>query len=633
MKKRTFKATAAALAAILTISCAASVFAAIPDDGSTNAEDLASATGLTEQWEDWKTSWETVKNDWSKVSIAPGADETKLNFAWYSLDKTVKFEVSANADMSSPVHSETIEGEEDEILYQALISANYYACKATVEDLEAGVYYYKIGDADPVEFTVQDSTKGFSFMFVGDPQIGSSNPLKGSKVGNGVTAEEFYEAQSDAVMSDSFNWSNTINKALENSQDISFILSAGDQIQSRTKDAPKEKEDNTFSEIEYTGFLSPSALTSIPFAPTVGNHEADIANYGYHFNTPNLSELGSNGIVGGDYYFTYGDALFIVLNLQDTDNEEHKQFIEETVAENSDATWKFVTIHQDIYGSAEHSNEPTITDLRYDLVPTFEENDIDVVFSGHDHAYSRSYILNGGKKTNNYYDDNEDEFDDMHEYDVDGGEKGESVFTAYKMIQDDTTDEKEIAYLDYLNAISDALAVVSSESDKVVNPEGILYMTGNSSSGSKYYDLVSRQQDYISSRWQEDVPTYSLVDITDTAFTINTYRADTNEKIDTEFTIVKGEDDNNDSGSDSESSSDTDSESSSDIDNSSESESSSESSSNADSSSKSSNSSSKSSSNNSDSNPTTGVKTAMTAGLLSVAAGFAAVCMKKRNKK
>lgn len=45
---------------------------------------------------------------------------------------------------------------------------------------------------------------------------------------------------------------------------------------------------------------------------------------------------GSNDIVGGDYYFTYGDVLFIMLNTQGTKVEEHKKFIQETVAANPD---------------------------------------------------------------------------------------------------------------------------------------------------------------------------------------------------------------------------------------------------------------------------------------------------------
>lgn len=56
-------------------------------------------------------------------------------------------------------------------------------------------------------------------------------------------------------------------------------------------------------------------------------------------------------------------------------------------------------------------------------------------------------------------------------------------------------------------------------------------MTANSSSGSKYYDLVPRMQSYIANRWQEDVPTYSVIDVTDNTFTINTYRTDNDRKL------------------------------------------------------------------------------------------------------
>ena len=282
-------------------------------------------------------------------------------------------------------------------------------------------------------------------------------------------------------------------------------------------------------------------MKSLPVATTVGNHDADNANYTYHFNTPNNSELGSNGIVGGDYWFTYGNTLFMMLNTQDTNTAEHKQFIEKAVAANPDCKWRVVTLHQDIYGSAEHSNEPEITNLRYTLVPYFEENDVDVVLTGHDHAYSRSKILSGGKKTVEYTDD---EFDVQLEKDIDvsGITELSSPFTvAPANIVIGTLDKEEQKYLEYLEAIMDKAAVQKENIYKnaVVNPNGILYMTANSSSGSKYYDLTGRQQSYIAARWQEDVPTYSVVDITDDTFTINTYRTDTNEMIDSTYTIKK----------------------------------------------------------------------------------------------
>lgn len=544
MRKSVLRGISLSAAIMLAISTTA--YAETPSDGQTNAEKFAANAGLTSQWENWKTAWETEKNDWTDVSITPGSDETELNFAWYSKTQNVNFVVNSDLDTTGSGadgsyyvfgYSEEIKGVADEELVQD--GVQYYACKTTVTDLKPGVYTYQIDDNEPVSFTVQDPSEGFSFIFVGDPQVGSSNSMKGSKVTDEESAAAFYASQSDAVRSDAFNWSNTLNAALKTSSDASFVLSAGDQVQCRKKDAPANKTDNTYSEIEYAGFLSADALKSLPLAPTVGNHDSTLVNYTYHFNTPNNSELGSNGIVGGDYWFTYGNALFLMLNTQDTNTAEHRQFIEQAVEANPDCKWRFVTMHQDIYGSAEHSNEPEITNLRYELVPYFEEFDIDVVFTGHDHAYSRSYILNGGNKSNTYYDDNEDEYDEMFEFDIDGASDDSTVYTAYGMIESDTTDSKQKAYLDYLTAIEDKNAIDNTTAKIANNPEGILYMTANSSSGSKYYDLTSRMQSYVANRWQEDVPTYSVVELTDTTFTINTYRTDTNEKIDTEFKIVK----------------------------------------------------------------------------------------------
>ncbi|MCD8356820.1 MAG: S-layer homology domain-containing protein [Clostridia bacterium] len=508
---------------VLAAGGAVPAFASAAPDGHTDA--ASTSAGANGAYEQWQKNWESIKNDWTQVSLSPGTDETQMNFAWYSKTQHVKFRVALDEAMSSLTTDTTIDGTTGP---KDSTGTQYYICHVTAENLEPGTYYYQIDDQIPVPFEVQDESDGFSFIYVGDPQIGSSNELKGEDT------EEFYAAQSAAVCNDAFNWNNTLEQALNQAPDASFVLSAGDQIQTTKKKAPNKDANN--SEIEYTGYLCPDVLDSMPVATTVGNHDADNINYSYHFNTANNSELGSNGIVGGDYYYTYGNALFIMLNTQDTNVAEHKQFIEQAVAACPDATWRIVTLHQDIYGSAEHSNEPEITNLRYQLVPYFEENDIDVVLTGHDHAYSRSQILKGGVKTTEYADD---DFSDMLDIDIDAGKNPETRFVSPENIIPTTTDPAEQAYLAYLNAVMDADAVEQTDGEVVVNPEGILYMTANSSSGSKYYDLVPRMQTYIANRWQEDVPTYSVIDIDEESFTINTYRTDTDEPIDETFTIVK----------------------------------------------------------------------------------------------
>lgn len=64
-------------------------------------------------------------------------------------------------------------------------------------------------------------------------------------------------------------------------------------------------------------------------------------------------------------------------------------------------------------------------------------------------------------------------------------------------------------------------------------------MEANSSTGSKYYNLIPTQQDYIAARSQTFTPTYSVINIKGGTFTINTYDSETGKKIDEEFKIVK----------------------------------------------------------------------------------------------
>ena len=507
-----------------------SVFADAAPDGMTDASQTEAAQNGA--WEAWSEEWETIKDDWTQVSMSPGSDETQMNFAWYSKDgEQTGFVYGTNSDLSDAQSAE---------ITQTAAQEGYVSNKVTLKGLQPGTtYYYQVEGKEIESFTTDDDTSSFSFVFVGDPQIGSSNEEK-AKTPEDIQKPTFLTAQSEAVRNDTFNWNYTLERAYaKTGNTASFILSSGDQIQTNAE----KVKDGTVSEMEYAGYLSPDIMKSVPVATTVGNHDADNANYTYHFNTANLSDLGDNGYVGGDYYFTYGGALFIILNTQDTNVSEHKQFIEQTVAANPDCKWRIVTLHQDIYGSAEHSNEPEITNLRYSLVPIFEENDVDIVLTGHDHAYSRTKMLKGGQSTTGFeYTD--DEFDEQLDKDLDVGDSTETRYEAPANIQDDTTDPAEQRYLEYLHSVMDDEAVLelTDGQDVAINSEGIMYLTAGSSSGSKYYDLVPRQQTYIASRWQQDVPTYSVINVTETTLTLNTYRTDTDEAIDTQFMLVKSAD-------------------------------------------------------------------------------------------
>ncbi len=515
------------LSCILAASACVNVIAA-DNDGWTQADQTDAAQNGA--WERWTTEWETEKNDWENISLTPGRNETELNFAWYSKTGSgvpqFKFYEKGTEEPS----------EGTETVIQSPAVTGYNSNKVTVAGLEAGktycYSYTKDGEwTDPREITPKSTDEGYSFVFFGDPQIGSSAE-------NIPVGSEDEQGQDNAVRNDSFNWNNTVNKALELAEQrgssVNFMVSAGDQIQSRDKDnADTSHLTYSENEIEYAGYLSPKALETLPVATTIGNHDALASNYTYHFNNPNASELGTT-YAGGDYYFTYGNTLFIMLNTNNTNAAEHKQLIEKACSENEDAKWRIVTLHQDIYGSGEHSNEPEIVELRYSLTPIFEENDIDVVLTGHDHTYSRSHIMKNAEISKYDWDMNSIT-DDEYEAFIDGvieNDQGDEV-------PFEPTDEEQAKYDAYLKMIEDKYYVNSATQTVIENPDGILYLTANSASGSKYYDLVEHQQAYIAARWQNDIPTFSMIDVTDDTFTINTYRTDNMEKIDTEFTIVK----------------------------------------------------------------------------------------------
>ena len=63
------------------------VMAAVPamnTFASTSHYADSSTLSSDSSWTDWVQKWNSVAADDTKVSIAPGADETQLNFAWYS---------------------------------------------------------------------------------------------------------------------------------------------------------------------------------------------------------------------------------------------------------------------------------------------------------------------------------------------------------------------------------------------------------------------------------------------------------------------------------------------------------------------------------------------------------------------
>lgn len=424
--------------------------------------ETASNLTTASDWSSWSQGWEKTKTDYTKLSLTPGTDATQLNFAWYTANnnsETPKVKIAKKSEMKGnefPSNAKEFTGNFKDAI------AGYISNKVTVIGLlEKTEYMYSYGKGDtwsnPEKYTSQ-STDEFKIIFVGDPQIGAS----------GDQAK------------DAYNWDQNLNKIYSNNSNASFIISAGDQI--NTEDAAGGKLSSK-NEEEYSGYLYASVLKSLPIANTIGNHDQQNANYTFHFNNPNASSYGQTG-AGGDYYYSYGDALFIVLNSNNESMQEHDKLIKEATSKYPNAKWKIATIHHDIYGAGKNHSQSDAKDKRQKFASIFEANGIDAVLQGHDHSYSRSFPVSDTKGNDNY-------------------------------------------------KVTDI-----SNTGVSIDPKGIVYITGSSSTGSKLYDLTSPKPDYIATDWQGGLATYSTIEIDSNSFKINTFKIDNNEKIDS-YTIEK----------------------------------------------------------------------------------------------
>ncbi|MGN8050909.1 fibronectin type III domain-containing protein [Curtobacterium sp. 22159] len=379
----------------------------------------------------------------SDVVMTIGADESARNLAWYS--------DSAAAEVAQVVPASRLvggafpaSGATEVVSTSGTATDGQQYHHATLGGLSASTEYaYRVGsDADgwsPVTtFRTGDGDGDYSFVFIGDAQIGAS--------GNAAK--------------DTAGWVDTMDVAERAFPDSEMVFSAGDQVNTASNEA------------QYEGFLSPDQLRRIPLVTNIGNHDVASLAYEQHFNLPNVSaEHGKPDAAraGGDYWFVYGDTLYISFNSNDMDDAGHAEFARQVLAEHGDeARWKVVTFHHSVYSVASHATDSDIVTRRAELPPALSALDVDLVLMGHDHVYVRSHLMSGTTPVG--------------------------------------TDQ----------------AVGSS-----VTPAGdeVLYVTANSSSGSKYYEI--QQQDFAFSavQNQEHTPNFTNVEVADDSITMTTYRS------------------------------------------------------------------------------------------------------------
>ena len=137
--------------------------------------------------------------------------------------------------------------------------------------------------------------------------------------------------------------------------------------------------------------------------PSPGNHDYLTASASPYLD---LFDLPDQSFRPGDYEryysFDYGWAHFVVvdsnnpLNVNDSDfTDDMFDWLRSDLARTTQP-WKLIVFHHPAYSTGAHGSDPRVQSK---LVPIFEAFKVDLVLTGHDHIYLRTFPLRGGQVT------------------------------------------------------------------------------------------------------------------------------------------------------------------------------------------------------------------------------------------
>ena len=323
-------------------------------------------TKLTE--EEWDAVYSSLSSENTLPTLNVGADETQISLCWHADAETAvaQVRVADNAEMNGAV---TFEGNKT-----PAENSSQVVCRVVINNLvENSTYYYQWYTDNGWSKSYKYDTKSFGdhkVMVVGDIQI-----------------TEVYEGNDYSTQSRvGYFWNNFLDTALSANPDISILISPGDNTSTGRTDA------------EWQTLLMPESLRSLPMALAIGNHDKKGMTYDYFTNMPN--EYYGRFFTGldRDFWFRYGDVLYVVFDSTSGNAPDHMKFAKEAVKKNQDAKWRIGVVHHGIYGAGDAIGDAeTELLLRNIFAPIFQIYDLDLVITGHTHSQGRSHFMHSGK--------------------------------------------------------------------------------------------------------------------------------------------------------------------------------------------------------------------------------------------
>ena len=320
----------------------------------------------------WFTNPDVKKG---KLQIVEKADAAEADFAQSTL--TVEAVSADVKDLNYVIAKNNVEG------IEANSKRSYTSHKALAVNLKPGTTYsFRVGNEDAWSeighFTTAaesyDKNEGFSFIYITDTQ-----------------------AQNDGMFDVSQKTAHAAQKMVS---DARFVLVNGDLV---------ETSGTNNSEWEYVQWFSTmqDIWMNYPLVVAQGNHDTSSnANFSWHFNTDtSFNKLAAvpTTMEGTVYSFVQGDALFLVVNYEDYKKEGYfaalTKWMKEQDEAHKDVKWRIATFHKNMFtGSRSHQSDKDGHLVRENMLPVFDELNIDLALQGHDHIYEVIGPVNNSTK-------------------------------------------------------------------------------------------------------------------------------------------------------------------------------------------------------------------------------------------
>ena len=314
--------------------------------------------------------WEIPSKDPDRIILNFNGDPSSKRAVTWRTDSSVKKAIAeialAGVNSSFADNSETYTASTEQFdlgLYKSNNSYVVHYHSVIFENLkENSLYAYRVGDGDNWSEWIQFKTanKNYSptqFVYFGD-------------------------AQNDVLS----HWSRVIRMAYQTAPNASFVIHAGDLVDTAHRDYEWAQW------FKAGGFIH-SQWTAIP---VVGNHEFQRTNrsspkklsiqWRPQFTLPVEKSLNSK-LHETVYTVNYQDVLILVLNSTDF-LEKQTEYIKDKLSD-SDAKWKIVTCHHSIFSPAKGRD---FEYARKHWKPLFDKYGVDLVLNGHDHTYARGHV-------------------------------------------------------------------------------------------------------------------------------------------------------------------------------------------------------------------------------------------------